>query len=568
MLCGVAFRKTAEGVEPEFVNQFILTDVLLSGQDSPRLRKPILPSIATLVNPLTSLWAITLCVIRTLLLVFLSHLPGSSQVIGRISVANTSILYHDGRALATCESGPPMRVMLPGLETVGWFNGKKADGDTNGESGTGLGGNSLLGSMREWTTGHPRVDPKTSELVLFHSTFIPPYIHYSIVPATFYPKPLTTPLNLSTRRLNVAVPGVSAARMMHDFGVSSDHTVIMDLPLSLDPLNLVRGKPVVSYDPTGKSRFGVFPRYEPDKIRWFETLACCIFHTANTWSSRQKLINGDSETIVNMLTCRLTSATLVFTAGNIPAPVPVRSTVEQEEEQCRLYYYQFNLSTAANSIISQWALSAIPFEFPSLSQDKAMSSARYIYGCSVTDGNFSAALGKAIKIDALVKMDVQSLIAEGIQNPPTSISGCVDSRTLLEVLESPDPDDAIKVFRMPPGWYAQESSFVPREGGTEEDDGWILSYVFDEDQLDGSGDCKSNARSELWIIDAKDMKTIVGRVELPRRVPYGLHGNWFTEEQVLKQQPVETLRRLPAETASGGRGLWTALRRRIENFLG
>jgi len=41
------------------------------------------------------------------------------------------------------------------------------------------------------------------------------------------------------------------------------------------------------------------------------------------------------------------------------------------------------------------------------------------------------------------------------------------------------------------------------------------------------------------------MKEVVCRVKLPQRVPYGLHGNWFSEEEILNQRPVETIRRLP-----------------------
>src|SRR5947209_2783675 len=118
MLSGVTFRRTEHGVQPEFVNQFVLTDIYLSSVSSSFLRTPILPSVATLANQLSTFYTILLRIFRTIILVVLSHLPGSSQSIKKISVANTGILYHDGRALATCESGPPMRVALPGLETV------------------------------------------------------------------------------------------------------------------------------------------------------------------------------------------------------------------------------------------------------------------------------------------------------------------------------------------------------------------------------------------------------------------------------------------------------------------
>lgn len=355
--------------------------------------------------------------------------------------------------------------------------------------------------------------------------------------------------------LNRPIPGIQSAKMMHDFGVSSTHTIIMDLPLSLDPLNLLKRKPVVSYDPNSKSRFGVFPRYRPEQIKWFETNPCCIFHTANSWDSciPNQQSEGRETVVVNMLVCRLTSAALVFSAGDLAAPIPIGDVPadKKEEEQCRLYFYQFCLSSPLhleenkrNKIIHQWALSKIPFEFPSLRDSVSMSAAKYIYGCSVSGTTFGAALGRAVKINSLVKIDVKRLIQKGIRNPPTPITGCVDGRNIAQIAASNDPQDPIKVFMMPEGWYAQESRFVPRNKGNSEDDGWILSYVFNEtSQLDSNGECTANAKSELWVIDAKNMKDVVARIYLPQRVPYGLHGNWFSEEQVQSQRPVNSIRR-------------------------
>lgn len=603
MLAGVLFRRDAQtgAVQPEFVNQYILTDLYLSTLASPHLKTPILPSIATLVNPVTSFIYMTVRILRTVLLVLLSHLPGSTQKIKRISVANTSVVYHDGRALATCESGPPMRIQLPGLETVGWYNGAYAEGEAKQENVVGnvdekvLGGDAgLLSFMREWTTAHPKVDPHTKEMMMFHSSFAPPYVQYSIVPQS----PAASLERTSAKKiLNAAIPGITSAKMMHDFGVSLNHTIIMDLPLSLDPLNQLKGKPPVTYDSSKPSRFGVFPRRRPQDVQWFETDACCIFHTANTWDDE----NVDSKTeTVSMLACRLTSATLVFAAGNIAPPVervhkrPVglagkrkrmpffskysaagdeechteakepllhitepSSIVdcageEKLEDQCRLYYYNFSLST--NHIRHQWALSTIPFEFPSVRPDLEMQRARYIYGCSTITTSFGAALGKATKIDALVKFDATTLIARGHARPPRSVSGAVDTRSMAEILASQsDPNEPIKVFRMPEGWYAQEPRFVPASSAEkqeeEEDAGYLLFYAFDESQLlSTSGDVPSDAdptqraRSQLWIIDARDMRTVVARVQLPQRVPYGLHGTWFSKDQIEGQRSVDTLR--------------------------
>ena len=377
-----------------------------------------------------------------------------------------------------------------------------------------------------------------------------------------------------------------SAKMMHDFGVSSHYTIIMDLPLSLDPVNLVKNKPVVAYDPSGVSRFGVFPRYQPNNVTWFETNPCCIFHTANSWDSGvQDPISKHSDSTVNMLACRLTSASLVFSAGALAAPVPTCtvSKYEKEEEQCRLYYYEFHLnppqdleisdrSDSRNVILNQWALAAIPFEFPTLNDSRSMSAARFIYGCSVEGTSFGAALGRAVKIGSLVKVDVGTLIAKGKSDPPAQITGCVDTRNMSEILASKDPDDPIRVFKMPTGWYAQESRFVPRANGDSEDDGWLLSYVFDESQLDADGECPNDAKSELWIIDAKTMSDVVARVYLPQRVPYGLHGNWISEEQILNQRPIAKIREMPRSTkhvqkASLAWALWMSFRGIVHSIL-
>jgi carotenoid cleavage dioxygenase-like enzyme len=643
MVSGVAFQKSTEKngeILPEFVNQFVLTDCLLASISSPTLGSPILPSIATLVNPASSLVKIILRIFRTLFFVLLSHLPGSKQPIKKISVVNTGIYFHDGRALATCESGPPIRLQLPGLETVGWYNGHEAEGEIGPKcSEPGFGGEGVLSFMNEWTTGHPKVDPDTKELIVYHCTFIAPYVHYSVIPTQQQPSPTRE------KMFNATVPGMSGAKMIHDFGVSHQHSVMMDLPLTLDPFNLMKNKPVVAYDSSKPSRFGVFPRYEPSSIRWFETSACCIFHTANTWDEHDALGNT---TAVNMMACRLTSATLVFSAGNIAAPQPTCRTVEEvkkampffekydydqcvhgtddegnlrdedidhgsylsdyafnrapalessdleitplipkalsssaphlhsvdpdvEEDQCRLYYYRFPItSPTENAITHQFALSAIPFEFPTMNPAKEMSSARYVYGCSVLTSSFGAALGKAAKIDVLAKIDALELVSRGQKMPPRAVTGCVDTRNIAQVLIDNEIDfnDPVRCFRMPSGWYAQEARFVSRSDPTSEDDGFLLFYAFDESQLNSNGECPSAAVSELWVLDARDMRTIICRISLPQRVPYGLHGNWFTEEQIKAQREVEKFREIPTVKAKDERGVVENMRNRVIGILG
>lgn len=619
MLAGVSFERDMRGrIKPKFVNQYILTDIYLNAIGSKRLKRPVLPSIATLVDPLASFFWVTIVVFRTILLVILSHLPGSPQKIKKISAANTNIVYHDGRALALCESGPPLRIQLPELETVGWYDGAKAHGEpqkTNQAEDT-LGGDAgLISFMREWTTAHPKIDPKTKEMLMFHSSFAPPFVQYSILPEAGSDHKVE-------KMLNAPVPGIGGARMMHDFGVSPTHTIIMDLPLSLDPLEQVKGKPPVNFDASKPSRFGIFPRRRPEAVQYFETDACCIFHTANSWDETDAINQVSS---VNMLACRQISATIVFATGNIAPPaerkriktnalkkkrMPFFSKYDEviddttwdrsvvlespgdekenlirilpeklegsspedfEDEQCRLYYYQFDLKLA--TVASQWALSAIAFEFPSVHPELEMQAARFVYGCSTTDTSFGAALGKATKIDVIVKVDAETLIARGKASPPASVTGVVDRRSIFEILDKDDQEDTIRAFKMPEGWYAQEPRFVPKSSAVTEDDGYLLFYAFDESQLQQNGEVpadtsRAKAKSELWIVDAKDMKTVTARICLPQRVPYGLHGSWFSAEQIAKQRPVSTIRTTTTALTPQTPSLWMDIRDWIEARLG
>ncbi|MGC4813618.1 carotenoid oxygenase family protein [Micromonospora sp. DT228] len=66
-----------------------------------------------------------------------------------------------------------------------------------------------------------------------------------------------------------------------------------------------------------------------------------------------------------------------------------------------------------------------------------------------------------------------------------------------------------------------EAVFVPAQDGTREDDGWLLTLV---------SDTLADA-SQLLVIDASNLNTIAA-VELPRRVPSGIHGNWIPDSDL------------------------------------
>ena len=74
--------------------------------------------------------------------------------------------------------------------------------------------------------------------------------------------------------------------------------------------------------------------------------------------------------------------------------------------------------------------------------------------------------------------------------------------------------------RLKDGRKGGEAVFVPAAGGSAEDDGYLMSFVYDP-----------NAdKSELVILDASNIaRDPVARIHLPVRVPAGFHGSWIAD---------------------------------------
>jgi 8'-apo-carotenoid 13,14-cleaving dioxygenase len=79
-----------------------------------------------------------------------------------------------------------------------------------------------------------------------------------------------------------------------------------------------------------------------------------------------------------------------------------------------------------------------------------------------------------------------------------------------------------------PGRGAGEAVFVPRESASAEDDGWLLAFTH---EADGNG-------ASFVVLDAQDVaRGPVAEVALPKRIPYGFHGNWISDHSVPPSTP-------------------------------
>lgn len=70
------------------------------------------------------------------------------------------------------------------------------------------------------------------------------------------------------------------------------------------------------------------------------------------------------------------------------------------------------------------------------------------------------------------------------------------------------------------GRVTLEAVFVPRADGATEDDGYVMSYVYDA----------TSDSSDVVVLSAQDFTgDPLATIRLPQRVPFGFHGNWVPD---------------------------------------
>jgi carotenoid cleavage dioxygenase-like enzyme len=252
------------------------------------------------------------------------------------------------------------------------------------------------------------------------------------------------------------------AVMMHDCAITENYTIFMDLPLTFSPERVQRGEPMMMFENQRPSRFGIIPRHgDNSNIRWFESSPCYIFHTLNAYEDNDEVV---------LIACRMSSTTVLLGGSQDPtADIPL------------LHRWRFNLVTGA---VHEEMLDDVPVEFPRVNENLLGRKTQYGYAGKMAN-SFAPLFAGVIKYDFL--------------------------------------NGKSQIHEFGQGCYGGETVFAPRPHATSEDDGWLITFVYDE----------STERSELVVIDAQNITSEpVARVIIPQRVPYGFHGAWVTENQL------------------------------------
>jgi carotenoid cleavage dioxygenase len=302
------------------------------------------------------------------------------------NAANTNIIGYANRLLALWEAGLPHELNPKTLETVGPYN--------------------FCGKLNGPMTAHPKFDPKTGELLFFGYQPFPPFV-------TYYRADTRGNL-LESHPIDAKLPV-----MMHDFVTTENYAVFFVCPSVFRLENMGKGLPVLVWEPNHGTDIGVMPRkggQVGEKVRWFKTDACYIFHFLNAFEERDTIAVD---------ACRMNSLDMTGSSFGAP-PIPHRWTLDLKGGTARLAQTDEQ-----------------PSEFPRIDDRLAGFKHRYGY---FAGSSLERQIGDGFSM--LIKRDYQT---GGLEKY------------------------APKGRRMMPG----EPVFVPRSAAAGEDDGYVLAVWYD-----------------------------------------------------------------------------------------
>ncbi|KAJ6732502.1 BETA-CAROTENE DIOXYGENASE [Salix purpurea] len=200
---------------------------------------------------------------------------------------------------------------------------------------------------------------------------------------------------------------------------------------------------LIKYSKAEYARIGIMPRYgNADSIKWFQVESNCIFHLLNCFE------DGTDEVVVRA--CRALDSV-------IPGP-----NTEDESLFSRVYEWRLNMNTGD---VRERFLTGTEFsmDFPMIHGDFTGVKNKYGY-TQVNDSNASSDSGMP-KYGGLAKLYFE----EPADNKINSQGG--QSEELMQV----------EYHKFEQNTFCTGAAFVPKQGSHEEEDGWIITFVHNED---------------------------------------------------------------------------------------
>ena len=261
-------------------------------------------------------------------------------------------------------------------------------------------------------------------------------------------------------RKTVDVP-LPGMTMMHDMSLTQKYVVIYDQPVTVDFDLAMKGMFPFRWNPDYGNRLGLMPREGiASDITWIDVPMGYCFHPMNAFD------RPDGSVVIDLCFYdRMFDTDLQGPFGDSMARLE-RWTLSPQSGTC------------ATVIVDER-----PHEFPR--HRGAVSAKPYRFGYCASPSVVSGEGWPTIKHD-------------------------------LETGQQ-------WTFDHGPGRAAGEPVYVSKEGRSEEDAGWLVTFVHDQ----------KAGTAEFVVLDAEDFdRGYVARVALPQRVPFGFHGNWVSDRSV------------------------------------
>lgn len=258
------------------------------------------------------------------------------------------------------------------------------------------------------------------------------------------------------------IPGFA---FIHDFAITPNYCIFFQNAVKFNPMPFALGikgaGECVEFQPSQPTRVVIIPRQPPyEAIKILEVKAGFVFHHGNAFEIDEKTISLDS-----------------ICYESLPQVEPNTDFKEVDFASLKPgQLWRFTMDLEQESIEKEM-LESRCCEFPTLHPDYVGRDYRYLFmgAAEAPTGNHP--------LQTILKLDLKT-----------------QERLLWSAA---------------PRGYVSEPIFVPKPNGTSEDEGWVLTVVYDA----------SHHRSEIVILDGQNLAPIA-KLHLKNHIPYGLHGNW------------------------------------------
>lgn len=320
-----------------------------------------------------------------------------------------------------------------------------------------LGIETLDGVLREGTpfSAHPRIDPgaegRESRMVTFG---LKAGLSSTI---TIYE------LDSSARVVKQHAHSVPGFTFIHDFAITPNYCLFFQNPMSFNPLPYALGLrgpgECLKFHPQRPTKVWVFPRDSSQAVQVLEVESGFIFHHANAFEQ-------DDEIVVDSVSYQDFPA--------IDHKLSYRKVEFEKVPPGQLWRFHLNLNTQTTR---RRLVNARACDFPYVHPARIGQRHRWIFLGAAHQAEGNAPLQAILKID-----------------PETGEQ---------------------QLWSAAPRGFVGEPVFVPRPGSRTEDDGWVLTLVYDA----------ACDRTDVVILEGTNLSQgPLARLHLKHHLPYGLHG--------------------------------------------